>query len=178
MISIAAEIRRRLSAFSKMIRAWCSTFAAVGVRRLSSERECEPPTSCQRAAPGRAGFPRRSGRNAVLTPRVERNSEQVLELFDAAGVKSTFFTLGWVAERFPRLIRRFADRLPALRPSLPRGHGADPAVKRAASGEGGNGVAGITVAGSAHRTIDRARRRGDRRAHGAGDDAALGRVGA
>jgi polysaccharide deacetylase family protein (PEP-CTERM system associated) len=34
----------------------------------------------------------------------------VLDLFDRAGVKGTFFTLGWVAERFPALIRRVAER--------------------------------------------------------------------
>ena len=33
----------------------------------------------------------------------------MLALFDAAGVKATFFTLGWVAERHPALIRRIAD---------------------------------------------------------------------
>ncbi len=41
--------------------------------------------------------------------RVERNTETVLALFDAAGVKGTFFTLGWVAERFPALVRRIVD---------------------------------------------------------------------
>jgi polysaccharide deacetylase family protein (PEP-CTERM system associated) len=44
-----------------------------------------------------------------LTPRVERNTDAVLAMFDEAGVKATFFTLGWVAERFPRLIRRIVD---------------------------------------------------------------------
>ena len=44
-----------------------------------------------------------------LECRVERNSDAVLELFDAAGVKGTFFTLGWVAERYPQLMRRIAD---------------------------------------------------------------------
>ena len=34
-----------------------------------------------------------------LDCRVERNCDAVLALFDAAGVKGTFFTLGWVAER-------------------------------------------------------------------------------
>ncbi len=38
--------------------------------------------------------------------RVERNTDAVLELFAAAGVKSTFFTLGCVAEAHPALIRR------------------------------------------------------------------------
>jgi polysaccharide deacetylase family protein (PEP-CTERM system associated) len=41
-----------------------------------------------------------------LPQRVERNADAVLSLFDEAGVKGTFFTLGWVAERYPALIRR------------------------------------------------------------------------
>jgi polysaccharide deacetylase family protein (PEP-CTERM system associated) len=45
-----------------------------------------------------------------LPQRVERNGHAVLDLFDRAGVKATFFTLGWVAERFPRLIREAAGR--------------------------------------------------------------------
>jgi polysaccharide deacetylase family protein (PEP-CTERM system associated) len=44
-----------------------------------------------------------------LECRVERNSDAVLALFDTAGVKGTFFTLGWVAERYPALIRRIVD---------------------------------------------------------------------
>jgi polysaccharide deacetylase family protein (PEP-CTERM system associated) len=38
--------------------------------------------------------------------RVERNTDLLLELFAEAGAKATFFTLGWVAERYPALIRR------------------------------------------------------------------------
>lgn len=38
--------------------------------------------------------------------RVEANTDQLLELFSQRGVKATFFTLGWVAERSPELIRR------------------------------------------------------------------------
>jgi polysaccharide deacetylase family protein (PEP-CTERM system associated) len=44
-----------------------------------------------------------------LTHRVERNSDAVLDLFAQADVKATFFTLGWVAERYPALMRRIAD---------------------------------------------------------------------
>ena len=44
-----------------------------------------------------------------LTHRVEGNTDAVLDLFDAAGVKATFFTLGWVAERYPALMRRIAE---------------------------------------------------------------------
>jgi polysaccharide deacetylase family protein (PEP-CTERM system associated) len=41
--------------------------------------------------------------------RVEKNTDNVLALFDDANVKGTFFTLGWVAERYPELIRRIVD---------------------------------------------------------------------
>jgi polysaccharide deacetylase family protein (PEP-CTERM system associated) len=41
-----------------------------------------------------------------LERRVEANTERILVLFERAGVKATFFTLGWVAERHPALIRR------------------------------------------------------------------------
>jgi polysaccharide deacetylase family protein (PEP-CTERM system associated) len=44
-----------------------------------------------------------------LECRVEANTDRVIALFDAAGVKGTFFTLGWVAERYPALVRRIAD---------------------------------------------------------------------
>ncbi|EZP68331.1 Polysaccharide deacetylase [Sphingomonas paucimobilis] len=45
---------------------------------------------------------------AGLPHRVERNTDKVLDLFAEAGVKATFFTLGWVAERYPRLMQRIA----------------------------------------------------------------------
>ena len=38
--------------------------------------------------------------------RVAGNTGIVLDLFAETGVKATFFTLGWVAERQPKLIRR------------------------------------------------------------------------
>ena len=41
-----------------------------------------------------------------LPLRVERNADRVLALFAAHGVRATFFTLGWVAERLPVLVRR------------------------------------------------------------------------
>ena len=41
--------------------------------------------------------------------RVERNVERILALFDRAGVKTTFFTLGWIAERVPHTIRKIAE---------------------------------------------------------------------
>ena len=41
--------------------------------------------------------------------RVERNIDRILELLADAEVQATFFTLGWVAERYPELIRRIVD---------------------------------------------------------------------
>ncbi len=41
-----------------------------------------------------------------IPPRVEANTDTILELFDAAGIRATFFTLGWIAERHPALVRR------------------------------------------------------------------------
>jgi polysaccharide deacetylase family protein (PEP-CTERM system associated) len=43
-----------------------------------------------------------------LEHRVEANTDRVLRLFAAAGATGTFFTLGWVAKRYPALIRRIA----------------------------------------------------------------------
>ncbi len=45
-----------------------------------------------------------------LERRVEANTDACLAMFDEAGVKGTFFTLGWVAERHPALIRRIVDQ--------------------------------------------------------------------
>jgi polysaccharide deacetylase family protein (PEP-CTERM system associated) len=41
--------------------------------------------------------------------RVERNVGRILEMLAAQGVKATFFTLGWVADRYPALIRAIVD---------------------------------------------------------------------
>ncbi len=40
--------------------------------------------------------------------RVVANTRRVLELFDETRVKATFFVLGWIAERFPALVREIA----------------------------------------------------------------------
>jgi polysaccharide deacetylase family protein (PEP-CTERM system associated) len=40
--------------------------------------------------------------------RVLRNTDVLLECFDRAGVNATFFVLGWIAERFPQLVREIA----------------------------------------------------------------------
>ena len=41
--------------------------------------------------------------------RISRNTDCALELLDQAGVRGTFFVLGWVAEKFPAVVRRIAD---------------------------------------------------------------------
>lgn len=41
--------------------------------------------------------------------RVEANVERILELFARKGVTATFFTLGWIARRYPNLIRRIVE---------------------------------------------------------------------
>lgn len=44
-----------------------------------------------------------------LTCRIERNMDRILALLKEHNVQATFFTLGWIAERFPRLIRELVD---------------------------------------------------------------------
>ncbi len=44
-----------------------------------------------------------------LPHRVEQNTQRILDLFAQHQVKATFFTLGWVAERYPQLVRRIVD---------------------------------------------------------------------
>lgn len=43
-------------------------------------------------------------------PRVESNTRRLLELLDRKQVKATFFMLGWVAERFPGLVRELVSQ--------------------------------------------------------------------
>jgi polysaccharide deacetylase family protein (PEP-CTERM system associated) len=41
--------------------------------------------------------------------RVERNTDKILSMLQSANAKATFFTLGWVAKRYPSLIRRIVE---------------------------------------------------------------------
>ena len=41
--------------------------------------------------------------------RVERNVGRILDMLAAQDTRATFFTLGWVAERYPQLVRRIVD---------------------------------------------------------------------
>ncbi|MEG3765049.1 XrtA system polysaccharide deacetylase [Alteromonas sp. 14N.309.X.WAT.G.H12] len=42
-------------------------------------------------------------------PRVATSTRRILALFKERGVKATFFTLGWVAERYPSLVREIVN---------------------------------------------------------------------
>jgi polysaccharide deacetylase family protein (PEP-CTERM system associated) len=44
-----------------------------------------------------------------MPARVEANTERLLEIFDDAGARGTFFVVGWVAERYSRLIEKVAS---------------------------------------------------------------------
>lgn len=46
---------------------------------------------------------------AKMASRVEGSTDRLLDLFAQADVQATFFTLGWVAERHPALVRRIVD---------------------------------------------------------------------
>ena len=69
-----------------------------------------------------------------LASRVEANTQTVLDLYAETGVKATFFTLGWVAERHPALIRRIVaegHELASHGYAHDRVHQMDPAQFRA-----------------------------------------------
>ncbi|MGZ8550990.1 MAG: XrtA system polysaccharide deacetylase [Chitinophagaceae bacterium] len=42
----------------------------------------------------------------TLPHRVQKNTHQILDIFEDKNIKATFFTLGWVAARYPDLIQR------------------------------------------------------------------------
>lgn len=41
--------------------------------------------------------------------RVEANVDRILAILDDGAVLATFFTLGWIAERYPQMVRRIVD---------------------------------------------------------------------
>ncbi|HNP25641.1 MAG TPA: DUF3473 domain-containing protein [Nitrosomonas sp.] len=41
--------------------------------------------------------------------RIESSMDRILSLLDEKQIKATFFTLGWIAERYPEMIRRMVD---------------------------------------------------------------------
>ena len=45
----------------------------------------------------------------TLPSLVERRTDEILTICQRAKVRGTFFVLGWVAERYPAMVRRIAD---------------------------------------------------------------------
>lgn len=45
----------------------------------------------------------------TMSCRVEANVDRILALLAEKNVKATFFTLGWIAERYPAMVRRIVD---------------------------------------------------------------------
>lgn len=45
-----------------------------------------------------------------ISCRVEANVDRILEIFSASGIQGTFFTLGWVAKRYPQMVKRISDQ--------------------------------------------------------------------
>ena len=45
-----------------------------------------------------------------IDPRVFNNTQRILDIFDKYEAKSTFFILGWVADKFPELVKEIDRR--------------------------------------------------------------------
>ncbi|HKB71235.1 MAG TPA: polysaccharide deacetylase family protein, partial [Thermoanaerobaculia bacterium] len=45
----------------------------------------------------------------AFEPTIERNAAALLERFSAAGRRATFFVVGWIARRYPALVKRIAS---------------------------------------------------------------------
>src|SRR6185503_8992014 len=80
-------------------RAWSGTL----VNAMSIDVEDYFHVSAFASALDRANWPK-------FEARVERNTHRLLDLFDEHNTRSTFFVLGWVAERCPELIRELHRR--------------------------------------------------------------------
>jgi len=59
-----------------------------------------------------AAFARQIDRSRwdTMPCRVERNVALILDLFDRHDTRATFFTLGWIAERYPAVVREIVAR--------------------------------------------------------------------
>jgi len=47
---------------------------------------------------------------SLIPSRVQASTERILDLLDAARATATFFTLGWIADRHPGLVRQISER--------------------------------------------------------------------
>ncbi len=52
----------------------------------------------------------RRGQWTRFEPRLQSNTRKALDLLDAFNIHATFFVVGWVADRYPELIREVAER--------------------------------------------------------------------
>lgn len=46
----------------------------------------------------------------ALPSRLTESTHRLLDLFDQTASRATFFVLGWIAERHPKLLREIVDR--------------------------------------------------------------------
>ena len=44
-----------------------------------------------------------------LESRVEENTNKILEILDERNIRASFFMLGWIAERFPNLVKKISN---------------------------------------------------------------------
>lgn len=47
---------------------------------------------------------------AQYPPRIEKNVERILDLLERKGQTATFFCLGWIARKYPHVVRRVAEQ--------------------------------------------------------------------
>jgi peptidoglycan-N-acetylglucosamine deacetylase len=45
----------------------------------------------------------------AFSSRIDENVERILAMLDVAGVKATFFCLGWIAEKYPHIVKKIGD---------------------------------------------------------------------
>lgn len=41
--------------------------------------------------------------------RIERNIDRILQILNTSGTKATFFTLGWIAQRYPQMVKNIVQ---------------------------------------------------------------------
>lgn len=80
-----------------------ATTAEPIINAMSVDVEDYFQVSAFEATVSRADWP-------AFESRVDRNTRRLLDIFDEFSIKSTFFTLGWIAERHPRLVQEIASR--------------------------------------------------------------------
>ena len=45
-----------------------------------------------------------------MESRIEKNTDRILDLLEAKNMKATWFCLGWVAKKYPSLIKKIAEK--------------------------------------------------------------------